>query len=181
MKRLLVGVVGGPNSGVTLVSRRLREQHAFARLRIGYSITRMLMFGLGLSEDQVDGDGRNVPLPQYGGVTPHFLKQSLGFEWGRRGVHCDVWITRWLQVVAGMKGHVVADDLRFANEAAKVREAGGVIWRVVRPSVRVADNATERMRSQIATDLVLVNDSTPDAFMAKVDAAAAQALGAVTA
>jgi hypothetical protein len=60
------------------------------------------------------------------------LLQLLGTEVGRKCIHPDVWVRLWLEDAAESGGHVVADDVRFGNEAQAIRDLGGVIVRVRR-------------------------------------------------
>jgi hypothetical protein len=109
-----------------------------------------------------DGTRRDDPSPVEDiHLTPRHALQQLGTEWGRR-CYKEVWVDYALRVChtlltkgywydsqvglipaedlrgLGMApkmapGGVVIPDLRFHNEAEKIREAGGQIWRVKRP------------------------------------------------
>lgn len=90
-------------------------------------------------------------------LTPRYALQRLGSEWGR-DCYPDVWIDHAIRIAgrlmgtdgnpnrpayspqrglnwrvsneaAGHRGNVVIPDVRFPNEAAKIRAAGGVLWR----------------------------------------------------
>ncbi len=70
-------------------------------------------------------------------LTARHALQTLGTEWGR-SCFPDVWaalgVRRALAYMAENPGHsVVIPDCRFVNEARAVREAGGQVWRIVRP------------------------------------------------
>lgn len=54
----------------------------------------------------------------------------------------------------------VLTDVRFANEAALVREMGGEIWQIVRPGVVAGGTGhkSDNDGSQFAPDRVIVND-----------------------
>jgi hypothetical protein len=70
-------------------------------------------------------------------LTPRFALQTLGTEWGR-ACYADVWaalgVRRALAHLDRNPGAlVVITDCRFINEARLVCQAGGEVWRVVRP------------------------------------------------
>lgn len=92
-------------------------------------------------------------------LTPRFALQRLGTQFGRV-CYEDVWVDyalreakKWLQVDgeyrtedAGEYGQVgaratlvVIPDVRFVNEARKIREAGGRVWRVSRARGRLLE------------------------------------------
>lgn len=168
--RVLIALTGAATSGKSLVSRRLSETHGFKTCRFAEPIKRMLGVGLGLTAEQLDGSEKQSPIPEFGGLTTRHLMQTLGYEWGRRMVHSDIWITAWKRDLARQGNLVVVDDLRFPNEAMAIRELGGIIWRVNRPGVPVLDHASERASREIAVDQVVQNISTINALMQAVDA-----------
>lgn len=64
-----------------------------------------------------------------------------------------------LEVCAGMR-KVVITDVRFANEAALIRQLGGEIWQIVRPGVAAGGTGhkSDTDGSEFAPDRVIVND-----------------------
>lgn len=171
MSRLLIGIVAPAGSGKTVVAKHLEDVHGFRRMRFAHQLKAMLKVGLGLTDEQLDGAGKMVPLPEFGGCTPRHIMQTLGTEWGRRMVHSDIWTNAWRRAAAQIPGHAVVDDVRFPNEAAAIRAEGGVLWRIVRPGQPVADHASERMMREIVCDATIVNDVSLQDLVAKADAA----------
>lgn len=170
-QKIVVGLIGIAGSGKTLVARHLVEQHGFTRHRFAGPLKEMIKVGLGLTDEQLDGAGKNEPIPDCGGCTPRHLMQTLGTEWGRRMIHSDLWINRWRSIVrADPSPLIVVDDVRFPNEAAALRSVDGVLWRVYRPGLSTSSHASERAQAQIAED-VLINNATSIAEMIRsVDA-----------
>lgn len=71
-------------------------------------------------------------------LTPREALQTLGTEWGR-GCHIDTWIRLAMRRATNLLNAnaaplIVLTDVRFINEARVIKETGGHIWRVVRPS-----------------------------------------------
>lgn len=169
MTRLLIGIVAPAGSGKTVVAKHLQDRHGFTRMRFAHQLKAMLKVGLGLTDEQLDGADKTVPLPQFGGCTPRHIMQTLGTDWGRRMVHSDIWTNAWRAQVRGVAGAVVVDDVRFPNEAAAIRAEGGILWRVVRPGQSVAEHVSERMLREISTDETLVNDVNLPDLIEKVE------------
>lgn len=175
MTRQIIAIMGVAGSGKTIVARRL-EQYGFARTRFAAPIKVMLKVGLGLTDEQLDGEDKAQPIPDLGGCSARILMQTLGTEWGRRMIHPDLWASVWKRHVAKIDGPVVVDDLRFPNEAAAIREMGGTIWRVYRPGLVTMDHASERSQKSITEDLLLNNATSLTDLEKSVDAAVASFL-----
>lgn len=86
---------------------------------------------------------------------------TLFTEWGRKLIHPDLWVEPW-EAARPKQSRVVADDVRFPNEYAKVREKGGQVWRVIMPGAKPADpnDETEGRLDGFEFDRVICNNST---------------------
>ena len=166
---MLIGVLGVAGSGKTLVAKRLVDRYGFHRMRFADPLKRMLRDGLGLSEDEVDGDLKMTPNAVFDGHTPRYLMQTLGTEWGRRRVSQDIWVNIWKRDAALVDGNIVVDDVRFPNEALAIRALGGIIWRVYRPGLSAGPHMSERAQMEIEEDRLISNATTVDALWASID------------
>jgi hypothetical protein len=84
----------------------------------------------------LDGDLKETPLPQVGGLSLRSYCEGVGTKWGREMVREDLWLDMARTKVDAMldKGQrVVISDARFVNECSLARERGGEVWSVVRP------------------------------------------------
>ena len=77
----LIGLVGAAHCGKTTVAILLSREHRYVRLRFADTIKDMLRV-LGLSDEQLDGNLKEVPTDLLYGKTPRWAMQSLGTEWG---------------------------------------------------------------------------------------------------
>jgi energy-coupling factor transporter ATP-binding protein EcfA2 len=82
------------------------------------------------------GERKEDQLPGFPeGITARFCLQTLGTEWMRTLIDPQGWITvamREAEYFLRMDGRVIFDDVRFANEAVAIRQAGGKVYRVNR-------------------------------------------------
>lgn len=65
------------------------------------------------------------------------LLQLLGTEVGRECIHEDIWVSKWLEHTNAWRRAgclVIADDIRFNNEARAVRDLGGWVFEIVAPA-----------------------------------------------
>jgi len=113
---------------------------------------------------------KDAIVPEIGVSVRHML-QTLGTEYGRQCLHPNVWLICWRKQ-AERHAKVVADDVRFPNEAALIREMGGEMWMVRRPGVeRNTGHASEGSLDEFDFDRVIENDGTLDELRTKVLAA----------
>lgn len=166
---MLIGIVGIAGSGKTLVARHLVRRHGYTRMRFADPLKRMLQEGLGLTDDEVDGDKKSTPNPVFAGKTPRYLMQTLGTEWGRKKVSPDLWVNIWKRDAGRAGPNVVVDDLRFPNEADAIRSLGGTIWRVWRPGVHAMSHASEIAQAEISEDHLISNSTSISALLSSVE------------
>lgn len=156
---MVVGILGVAGSGKTLVAKHLVDRYGFQRTRFAGPLKAMLKVGFGLTDEELDGQDKLQALPQLGGTTPRHMMQTLGHDWGRRMIHADIWANAWKRDVLSRDGLIVADDLRYPNEAQAIRDVGGVIWRVYRPGLQTMDHGSEKAQTRIVED-ELINNAT---------------------
>jgi hypothetical protein len=123
-------------------------------------------------------DLKEQPMPFLDNHTPRRLMQTLGTEWGRNTVAEDFWLKLAQNKLERQFGHTfhslknrtvaaVFDDVRFANEAAMLRDYKGCIVRIERPGDNPASHHTSE-DMDFDADVVIVNDGTEDDLIAKV-------------
>ncbi len=70
----------------------------------------------------------------------------------RKHIHPDIWVTLALTKVAALVDagrNVVITDVRYPNEAQRIKELGGQVWRIVRPGVEAANEEELRTIQEI--------------------------------
>jgi hypothetical protein len=160
MKTKLIGLCGYAGAGKSTVARFLVREYGFWRQPFAGPLKGMLQ-SIGLTEDHTDGALKEKPCDLLGGVTPRKAMQLLGTEWGR-AISPDIWVNIWEHRTLSMLEDdqpVVADDVRFANEAEAIRRLGGKVVRVSRPGIeRPNGHASEALDFDF--DVELVNGGT---------------------
>lgn len=92
------------------------------------------------------------------------LLQRMGTGVGRQLLGENIWVDASMATLED-GGSYVFTDVRFPNEAAAIRAAGGEVWRVQRPGRGpVNDHPSEIALDGWDFDRVLVNDGTLDDF-----------------
>lgn len=67
-------------------------------------------------------------------LTPRRFMQLLGTEWGRDMIGERFWVDVWLHeadMILDDGVHIVADDVRFSNEARAIQDGGGAVIEVL--------------------------------------------------
>lgn len=99
-------------------------------------------------------------------VSPRFLAQTIGTEWGRESIDPNVWVKaveRKIENEARQYGtdKFVVTDVRFANEAVWTRSMGGYVVEIVRPGHEWnADHTSEAGPADELIDARVHNDGT---------------------
>lgn len=133
-----------PASGKTTVADILIREHGYTHLAFAAplkSMIRSFLHASGYSTAVIDHFlspmGKEVELPGLHRCTTRHLMQTLGTEWGRNCISPDVWSQLWHRRASQLltQGHrIVADDVRFPEEAALIHALSGELWRISRPS-----------------------------------------------
>ena len=128
---MIVGLCGRAGSGKTTAAEALVAR-GFASISFAAPLKRMFA-ALDIAPSPRDDPRvwRETPHPLLCGNTPRQALQTLGTEWGRDCLGADFWVRIWAAEAAN-HAHVVADDVRFPNEAAAIRGAGGLVIRIDR-------------------------------------------------
>lgn len=88
------------------------------------------------------------------------LPNTTSYEEGQVALHCQYPDTDML----------VITDVRYPNEAQRVKDLGGEIWEVVRPGLESDGHGSETPLTRELVDLTIVNDTTIGAFAQKIKA-----------
>lgn len=128
----VVGLSGLAGSGKSTAASFLQSQ--------GYTLVKFAgplkdaMRAIGLTDYHIEGDGKEKPCTLLQGKTPRHAMQTIGTDWGRDLIGPHFWVGLWearANEVLDAGGLVVADDVRFPNEAEAIRKLGGRVVRLV--------------------------------------------------
>ena len=138
---MIIGICGFIGSGKDTAANYLVGWHGFRRdsfagalkdaVAAVFGWDRELLEGLTTEarawREQVDpwwAERLNMPH-----LTPRWVLQYWGTEVCRQGFHDDIWIAALENRLRTRAGHTVISDVRFPNEVASIRNAGGrIIW-----------------------------------------------------
>ena len=101
------------------------------------------------------------------GYSTRRMMQTLGTEWGRQSLDPEFWVRLWRNRVqslqrGGIARLILADDVRFLEEAEAIRRMGGELWRIQRRDCIQLDeeHASEGGLSDVHVDQTIDNNGT---------------------
>jgi len=163
----IIAITGLKRSGKDTAAKALRcfgyKQIAFAeplkQMLVGFLVASG--YDQSRARMHVYGDDREIPLQALNGRSVRHALQTLGTEWGRDLMHPDLWCDATMRAIASQPDRrFVISDLRFPNEAAAVRAAGGVIVRIDRHNNIAQDShISEKHIETLTVDHVIQNAS----------------------
>lgn len=154
---MIIGVCGFIGSGKDTIADYLVNFHEFRRDSFANSLKDAVSAVFGWDRTMLEGRTKEarewreqvdpwwaerLSMPT---LTPRWVLQYWGTEVCRRGFHDDIWISSLENKLRNSKDNVVISDVRFPNEVAAIKKAGGMVLRVVRGQepvwLRVAQSA----------------------------------------
>ncbi len=186
----IVGINGFKRSGKGEVAASLSRQHPGFVYEVGFADKLKMLAALALGQrggprdliasmDSFKENGElwcvdlDAELGWRRQVTGRQYLQNLGNE-GRKLFGENFWIDMVLPFNPATDREIYCPDvypdvdvlaitdLRYANEAQRIKDLGGVVWEVVRPDATSDGHASEQPLPRELVDEVIVNDGTLD-------------------
>ena len=130
LKVPILGIAGPAQSGKSTAAKIIKREADGAIIAMSDALNAMIRAGFGEMPFEYE---RDEIIPALG-VTLRKLQQTLG-DWGRDNISDDVWTQRmWYRALDHYKVRpLIIEGVRTPDEAAFIREKGGVIWHIVNP------------------------------------------------
>jgi len=170
-------------NGKDTIANHLCSKYGYRRVAFADPIKEICAILFGFSHEQLHGSLKEVPDPNWFGVTPRRVLQFVGTDMFRahmktlnEGFKDEFWllcaeraITKILKADPNAK--IVISDVRFENECEMIRRLGGVIIRVSRPDInKLTDlHESERLIPSLEVNFEVKNDSSIDVLQGRID------------
>jgi hypothetical protein len=138
---MIIGICGFISSGKDTAANYLVGWHGFRRDSFAGALKDAVAHVFGWDRELLEGlttEARSwreqvdpwwaerLGMPH---LTPRWVLQYWGTEVCRQGFHDDIWIAALENRLRQRTGHTVISDVRFPNEVAAIRNAGGrIVW-----------------------------------------------------
>ena len=141
---MIIGVCGFIGSGKDTVADYLTNFHGFRRESFANSLKDAVAHVFGWDRTMLEGRTKQarewreqvdpwwaerLDIPT---LTPRWILQYWGTEVCRKAFHDDIWIASLENKLRNSKDDIVISDCRFPNEIKSIKDAGGIVVRVVR-------------------------------------------------
>ena len=141
---MIIGICGFIGSGKDTIADYLVNLHHFRRESFANTLKDAVAQVFGWDRTMLEGRTKQarewreqvdpwwaerLGIPQ---LTPRFILQQWGTEVCRKNFHDDIWIASLENKLRNSKDDVVISDCRFPNEIRAIKQAGGIVVRVVR-------------------------------------------------
>lgn len=168
---ILVALGFQSRTGKDTVASILVEGYGFKRLAFADSLKLACKEIFNFTNEQCFGD-KKEEVDDFWGFTPRYILQKVGTECLRDVFDKDIWI-KSLQRKLEPDGKYVISDLRFLNEANKVKSWGGILVNVIRPERDKISSPSHESEQDLAGyegwDYVIDNSGTISDLKHKVD------------
>ena len=141
---MIIGVCGFIGSGKDTIADYLMNIHQFRRESFANALKDAISMVFGWDRDMLEGRTRQsrewreqvdpwwAERLNMADLTPRWVLQHWGTEVCRRAFHDDIWIAALENKLRNSTDDIVISDCRFPNEIKSIKDAGGIVIRVVR-------------------------------------------------
>jgi hypothetical protein len=141
---MIIGIAGFQGSGKDTIADYLQNIYGFKRDSFAATLKDAVAAVFGWDRELLEGRttesrawreqvdpwwANRLNMPN---LTPRLVLQKWGTEVARKSWHDDTWIASLENKLARAHNDIVITDVRFPNEIRAVRDAGGIVIRVVR-------------------------------------------------
>ena len=141
---MIIGIAGFQGAGKDTVADYLQNIYGFKRDSFAATLKDAVAAVFGWDRELLEGRttesrawreqtdlwwAKRLNMPD---LTPRLVLQQWGTEVARRSFHDDTWIASLENKLTKAHNDIVITDVRFPNEILAVKNAGGVVIRVVR-------------------------------------------------
>lgn len=173
---MIIGLCGPEGAGKSTAAKLLRKAYGAKVLPFAAPLKRMLA-SLGVDDKHLYGspEEKTRPLDLLCGRSARTALQYLGTEWGRNLIGDDIWLRAWehaLDVESDPGDIIVADDVRFSNEAEAIEKRGGLLLCIVRSQSdfeRIPRHASEDFAALGPFNDIIVNASSEFALQRRLE------------
>jgi hypothetical protein len=141
---MIIGVCGFIGSGKDTIADYLTNFHGFRRESFANTLKDAVAQVFGWDRTMLEGRttqarawreqvdlwwSQRLNMPN---LTPRWILQYWGTEVCRKAFHDDIWIASLENKLRNSTDNIVISDCRFPNEIKSIKNAGGIVIRVVR-------------------------------------------------
>lgn len=142
----VLGLVGKKGSGKDTVADYLVEKYGYQKYAFAGRLKKVVAHLFDIPETSMSCAHQKEEIDPRWGLSPRQMMQQVGTDLVRNHYGDDFWIRHyrfWLASALSSSPHIVVSDVRFQNEADVILEQGGILLRIVRPSMNKTKKGEE--------------------------------------
>jgi ribonuclease HI len=160
---MLIGLVGPRRVGKDTVADIILKYYPFIKTAFAEPLKQACRTIFRLTDEQLYGEAKEQVDPRWG-VSPREILQKVGTELFRDYMPQvlpikDVWIQTFKLWYENIQQPVIVTDVRFPDEAKTVKDLGGILIRIERPT-ESHEHQSEQAHHEITTDFSLDNQGS---------------------
>lgn len=177
----LIGIMGQKGSGKdTVADYIIRKYDDYSKRSLAEPLKRACQEIFLFSDEQMYGtqSQKEEPDNRWFGCSPRTCLQYVGTDLLRDqmnkimpGIEHDIFTHHFELWYVQNKGNVIVPDVRFENEVKMIRNLGGYVIKIIRPSLIQTDMHSSEIASNTITnyDYLIWNDGSIEDLHKKVD------------
>jgi hypothetical protein len=174
----LVGILGKKRHGKDTIAEYCIKKFDYTQKTYAGPLKDICKILFSFNNEQLYGD-KKEDIDEFWEVSPRALYKFIGTDFFRKqmndlipGIGDKFWVKIMRQFVSQNKDKkIIISDARFQNEVDMIHEMGGIIIKVVRPSIiSVDEHISEKGIDSIKNyDYEIINDGSIDDLHKKID------------
>lgn len=177
---VLIGLLGQKRSGKDTSADYYVLKKGFIKRAFADPLKEMIKPMFQFSHDQLYGEFKEK-VDERWNVSPRQVLQFVGTDLVRKNIHNllpevgnNFWVKNfslWYEKHNNKWKNVVVSDVRFQNEADKIKELGGIIIKIERPDLKSTDSheSESGIDAVEGVDFIVKNDGGLEDLYCKLD------------
>lgn len=177
---MLIGILGYKFSGKDTTADYLVKKYDFTKISFAQPLKDICKILFNFDDEQLYGNKKEVLDPRWG-ISPRTAFQYIGTDMFRNkikeimpNVENNFWVNlaidNYKNIIKNCPTNsVVIADVRFQNEIDAVKNNGGIIIKIVRPTLQNNDQHASENIGDLEGDFEILNDGTLENLYSKID------------
>ncbi|AYV76469.1 MAG: deoxynucleoside monophosphate kinase [Terrestrivirus sp.] len=183
-KYKIIGITGRKFNGKDTIANYLRDAYGYRQIAFAGPLKEICGKLFGFTNEQLHGNLKETPDPTWFGLTPRQVLQFVGTNMFRDHMSelndnfgNDFWLLCARKTMEKIfkedeTAKFVISDVRFPNEVEMIKQMGGVVLRVSRPSLNdnknVDTHISELLIDELDVDCDVINNATKEELYNKI-------------
>lgn len=162
---MLIGLAGKKRAGKDTFAKAIKENlkgEGIFLVSFAEPIKKITKEIFNINDEELE---KLKETPLINGISPRVFMQKFGTDLCRELFGQNIWTDLLFNKINNIKEDVIITDVRFDNEAIRIKEKGGIIIQIEREGYNKVDNhVSEKGISSYLIDYVVFNKGTIEEY-----------------